>query len=305
MYLLVLKQLLIMIIITLAGYIFARIAKVTDEQQKFMSRLLLYFINPFLVFNSFNMEFSWHKFGQLWFAAFIALILHGIMILLGILSSKEKIDRVAVAFTNCGFVGIPLIRGVFGDEGVFYLMGYLIIFNVLIWTYGYYQFSGTTNVKKIITNPNIIAVMLGLILFCMPINLPEFIQKPIVMIADINTPMAMLLLGILFARFEFDRTYIARLVKTVLFRLVIASLCNLVIILIAYKIFAGVQDIKMMLFAIYICSMCPVATTIPGLAVVFDHDKSFASLVVTVTSLFCIVTIPSFVALAEFIIGKI
>ena len=293
-----------MIIITLAGYIFARIARVTDEQQKFMSRLLLYFINPFLVLNSFNMEFSWHKFGQLWFAAFIALILHGVMILLGILSSKEKIDRVAVAFTNCGFVGIPLIRGVFGDEGVFYLIGYLIIFNVLIWTYGYYQFSGTTNVKKIITNPNIIAVMLGLILFCLPVNLPEFIQKPIVMIADINTPMAMLLLGILFARFEFDRTYIKRLIKTVLFRLVIASLCNLCVILIAYKIFAGVQDIKLMLFAIYICSMCPVATTIPGLAVVFDHDKSFASLIVTITSLFCILTIPSFVALAEFIIGK-
>ncbi|MBO4641055.1 MAG: AEC family transporter [Treponema sp.] len=303
MYLLVLKQLTIMTIITVAGYIFARIVKVTDEQQKFMSRLLLYFINPFLVLNSFNMEFSWHKFGQLWFAAFIALVMHGIMILLGILSSKEKIDRIAVAFTNCGFVGIPLIRGVFGDEGVFYLMGYLIIFNVLIWTYGYYQVSGTTNIKKIITNPNIIAVTIGLILFCLPFKLPELIQKPIVMIADINTPMAMLLLGILFARFEFDRSYIARVIKTTLFRLVVASVCNLVVILVAYKIFANMADIKMMLFAIYICSMCPVATTIPGLAVVFDHDKSFASLIVTITSLFCILTIPTFVALGEWVMG--
>jgi predicted permease len=293
-----------MIIITLAGYIFARIAKVTDEQQKFMSRLLLYFINPFLVLNSFNMEFTWLKFRQLWFAAFIALILHGVMILLGFLSSKEKIDRVAVAFTNCGFVGIPLIRGVFGDEGVFYLMGYLIVFNVLIWTYGYYQFCGKTNLKKIITNPNIIAVAIGLVMFCLPFKLPELLQKPIVMIADINTPMAMLLLGILFARFEFDRTYIARLVKTMFFRLILTSICNLGVILLAYKIFANVQDIKMMLFAIYICSMCPVATTIPGLAVVFDHDKSFASLLVTISSVFCILTIPSFVALAEFIIGK-
>ena len=304
MYLLVLKQLVIMIIITLAGYIFARCAKVTDEQQKFMSRLLLYFINPFLVLNSFNMEFSWLKFRQLWFAALIALVLHGIMILLGFFSSKEKIDSLAVAFTNCGFVGIPLIRGVFGDEGVFYLMGYLIVFNVLIWTYGYYRLSGTTNIKKIITNPNIIAVAIGLIIFCLPFKLPELIQKPIVMIADINTPMAMLLLGILFARFEFDRSYFARLVKTLLFRLVITSLCNLCVILLAYKIFANVQDIKMMLFAIYICSMCPVATTIPGLAVVFDQDKSFASLIVTMSSMFCILTIPSFVALAEFIIGK-
>lgn len=292
-----------MIIITLAGYIFARIAKVTDEQQKFMSRLLLYFINPFLVLNSFNMEFTWLKFRQLWFAAFIALILHAVMILLGLLSSKEKLDRVAVAFTNCGFVGIPLIRGVFGDEGVFYLMGYLIVFNVLIWTYGYYQFCGKTNLKKIITNPNIIAVAIGLVMFCLPFKLPELLQKPIVMIADINTPMAMLLLGILFARFEFDRTYVARLVKTMFFRLIVTSICNLGVILLAYKIFANVQDIKMMLFAIYICSMCPVATTIPGLAVVFDHDKSFASLLVTISSVFCILTIPSFVALAEFLIG--
>ena len=80
-----------MIAITLAGDIFARIVKVTDEQQKFMSRLLLYFINPFLVLNSFHMEFSWHKFGQLWFADLIALIMHGVMILLGILHQKKKL----------------------------------------------------------------------------------------------------------------------------------------------------------------------------------------------------------------------
>ena len=98
-------------------------------------------------------------------------------------------------------------------------------------------------------------------------------------------------------------SYIARVIKTTLFRLVVASICNLLVILVAYKIFANMADIKMMLFAIYICSMCPVATTIPGLAVVFDHDKSFASLLVTISSVFCILTIPSFVALAEFIIG--
>ena len=130
MYLLVLKQLSIMIIITLAGFIFARICKVDDEQQKFMSKLLLYFINPFLVFNCFNMDFDLLKLKQLLFTIFLGLITHCVMILLGLLSSKEKLDRLGIVFTNCGFVGIPLIRGVFGDEGVFYLMGYLIVFNV-------------------------------------------------------------------------------------------------------------------------------------------------------------------------------
>ena len=292
-----------MIIITLAGFIFARIVGVDDNQQKFMSKLLLYFINPFLVFNCFNMEFDVIKLKQLLFTVFLGLVTHGVMILLGFLSSKEKLDRLGVAFTNCGFVGIPLIRGVFGDEGVFYLMGYLIVFNVLLWTYGYYQLSGTTNVKKIITNPNIIAVTLGLIVFCLPGTLPEVIAKPATMIGDINTTMAMLLLGILFARFEFDKTYLKRIVKFTLLRLVVASIVNLGVILLASKIFGSIENIKMMLYVVYICSMCPSATSIPSLACVFDEDKSYASLVVSITSLFCIITIPSFVALAEFLIG--
>lgn len=292
-----------MIIITLAGFIFARIVGVDDNQQKFMSKLLLYFINPFLVFNCFNMEFDVIKLKQLLFTVFLGLVTHGVMILLGFLSSKEKLDRLGVAFTNCGFVGIPLIRGVFGDEGVFYLMGYLIVFNVLLWTYGYYQLSGTTNVKKIITNPNIIAVTLGLIVFCLPGTLPEVIAKPATMIGDINTTMAMLLLGILFARFEFDKTYLKRIVKFTLLRLVVASIVNLGVIFLASKIFGSIENIKMMLYVVYICSMCPSATSIPSLACVFDEDKSYASLVVSITSLFCIITIPSFVALAEFLIG--
>ena len=179
--------------------------------------------------------------------------------------------------------------------------------------------SGTINLKKIITNPNIIAVALGLVVFCLPFKLPEIIAEPASMIGDINTTMAMLLLGILFARFEFDKTYLKRIIKFTLLRLVVASIINLGIIFIASKIFANVEDIKivsnnlkkriliiadkMMLFVIYICSMCPSATSVPSLACVFDEDKSYASLVVSITSLFCIVTIPSFVALAEYLLN--
>lgn len=302
MHLLVLKQLSIMITITLAGFIFAKVCKVNDDQQKFMSKLLLYFINPFLVFNCFNIEFELIKLKQLIFVAFIALIIHGLMIALGILSSKEKIDRLGVVFTNCGFIGIPLIRGVFGDGGVFYLMGYLIVFNVLVWTYGYYQMSGTINLKKIITNPNIIAVTLGLIVFCLPGTLPEFISKPVTMIGDTNTTMAMLVLGIMFARFEFDKSYTLRVIKVTIFRLVVTSIVNLLFLWLAAKIFGNIAEVRTMLFVVYICSMCPAATSIPGLACVFDKDKSFASLIVSVTSLVCILTIPAFVALAELFI---
>jgi len=51
-----------------------------------------------------------------------------------------------------------------------------------------------------------------------------------------------------------------------------------------------------------ICSMCPAATSVPSLACVFDKDASYASLLVSITSLLCMISLPAFVALAEFFI---
>ena len=334
MYLLVMKQLITMLLIVLSGFIVAKCFKVGDKEQKFLSKLLLYFINPCLVVSSFNLDFDLLKLKQLGFVAAISLIVHGLMILLGLLFTLSKdeakrdlniLDRVGTAFTNCGFVGIPLIRGVFGDEGVFYLMGYLIIFNLLIWTYGYHQLSGTINLKKIITNPNIIAVCIGLVIFCLPVTLPS-----------------MILLGILFADFkkpeiskqvltegeetkvsggqvkdtdEKNKTsgayFIFRIAKFSFVRLVICALVNLIFLTLIFKglsalhffsCLGNVDAMRMMIFVTLICSMCPAATSISSLACVFDKDTSYASLMVTITSVVCMVTIPTFVAIAEKVI---
>lgn len=329
MYLLVMKQLITMLLIVLSGFIVARCFKVGDKEQKFLSKMLLYFINPCLVVSSFNLEFDALKLKQLGFVAVISLIVHGLMILVGLLFTLSKdeakrdlniLDRVGTAFTNCGFVGIPLIRGVFGDEGVFYLMGYLIIFNLLIWTYGYHQLSGTINLKKIITNPNIIAVCIGLVIFCLPVTLPEFIAKPVSMIGDLNTATSMILLGILFADFKKPECgqaktsgayFVFRIAKFSAVRLVVCAIVNLIFLMLIFKgvsalqIFAclGNPDaMRMMIFVTLICSMCPAATSISSLACVFDKDTSYASLMVTITSVVCMVTIPMFVALAERVI---
>ncbi len=304
MYLLVTKQLLIMAFITVGAFIFAKIVGVGDKEQKFMSKLLLFFINPCLTLTSFNIEFDSSKLKQLIFIVLLSLVIHGAMIFFGFISSKEKIERVGVVFTNCGFVGIPLIRGVFGNEGVFYLMGYLVVFNFLLWTYGYYRMCGSINLKKIITNPNIIAVTLGVIIFCMPWTLPEFIARPIAMIGDTNTAMAMILLGILFANFDWKtiKQYWKRILNFTLCRLVAAPFTNLFILAVIYQFTGKTPEMQMIFFVVFICSACPAATSVPSLACVFDDDTDFASLAVSVTSLLCVFTIPSFVAIAELII---
>ncbi len=308
MALLVIKQLGIMTLIVLASYIFARILKIDDKGQKLLSKMLLYFINPCLIINSFNREFDPSKLKELSFLIIVSFILHIFMIGLAILFTLKKtdiniIDRLSTVFTNCGFIGIPLIRGVFGDQGVFYLMGYLIVFNILLWTWGLYQMSSTINVKKIITNPNIIAVFLGLIIFCLPFELPQMIAKPISMIGDMNTPMAMILIGIMFSNFKMEKTYVVKLLKITFVRLILVSFANLFILILINKIFGqSLDNCRTMLFVAYISSMCPVATSVPSVTCIYDKDTSYASLVVSVTSLFSMLTIPAFVALAEILL---
>ena len=304
MYVLVMKQLFTMCLIALGGFIFAKIFKVEDSQQKVLSKLLLYFINPFMVVKSFNLEFNSDKLVQLGFVFAVALVIHLIMILIGFFSSKEQVDRLVVCFTNCGFIGIPLIRGVFGDEGVFYLMGYLVVFNITIWTYGYYIMCGSIHLKKIITNPNIIAVIIGIAIFCSPWTLPEIIARPVIMIGDTNTAMSMLLIGILLANFKPSdgKLYALKIAKVSLFRHVVCALVNIGLLFVVWKLFPNMPDCRILLFVVLICSMCPAATTIPGLAVLFNRDETYASLTVSFTSVLCMFFLPAFVALAELII---
>ncbi|MCQ2576253.1 MAG: AEC family transporter [Treponema sp.] len=333
MYLLVLKQLTIMLVIGIGGFIFAKIFKCGDTEQKFLSKLLLYFINPCMVINSFNKPFDSAKLKLLGLVILISFFIHGIMIAIAFLTTLSKnpahrdfnlIDRVALVFTNCGFVGIPLINGVFGSEGVFYLMGYLVVFNLLLWTFGYAQFGGSVKILKIITNPNIVAICLGLILFCLPVDIPEAVLKPIYMIGELNTATAMILIGILFASFKLPekapaaetegsvpvvsrKYFIFRVIKACFIRLVFISIINLAITIVLYQLLSlipgmDLEVLKIFMFVIYICSMCPCGTSIPSLACVFDRDTSYASLLIPLTSIGCIVTIPAFVALAELII---
>lgn len=314
MFFVVFKQLLIMALIVLGGFIFARVFKVDDKEQKFLSKLLIYFINPFLILNALNIDFEFNKFVQLSLVFGLSLFVHLIMILLALLFARSKnpdeqeyckLDALAMMFSNCGFVGIPLIRGVFGEEGVFYLMGFLVAFNVIMWTYGYCKLSGKVSLKKIATNPNMIAVCLGLINFFIPYPLPQVLSKSIQMIGDLNSGVAMILIGVLFAGFKYDAKYLKHIVKVLFVRLLLVGFVVSFLILGIYKI-AGMSNasvdselLRMILFVVLICSACPCATSVPSLACVFNKDGEYASMLVCLTSLLCIVTVPAVVAFAE------
>ena len=71
MYLTVLKQLLIMLVISLLAFLFSRKNRFGSSESAFLSRILLYFVNPCLIFSSFNRAFDMQKLQEL---AFVILV---------------------------------------------------------------------------------------------------------------------------------------------------------------------------------------------------------------------------------------
>ena len=290
MYVTVLKQLLIMMAIAVLAFAFSKRNKLGEAESSFLSRLLLYFVNPCLIFNSFNKEFDGQKLKELAFVILLSIILHFIMTLVVTIFVRSKndkqldgLEKVGIVMTNCGFIGIPLINGVFGQEGIFYLTGYLAVFNIWLWTYGEYQMSHSFKLTKVLTNPNIIALLCGLALYCLPATLPEVIAKP------------------LFASFKKtgDAPYARRVAKVCLLRLVVCPVVCLLLVLAAWKTFACGAGLRMELFVAFICSLCPVGMSISSFACLFNKDASYTSLMVLSTSALCIISVPTFVRLAE------
>lgn len=314
MYLTVLKQLITMLAISLLAFAFSRRNKLGSPESGFLSRLLLYFVNPCLIFNSFNKEFDIQKLKELAFVILLSLLMHLVMTLivsLFIRSRKEDakqldgLEKVGIVLTNCGFIGIPLINGVFGQDGIFYLTGYLAVFNIWLWTYGEYQMSRSFRIKKVLTNPNVLAVLSGLLLFCLPVTLPDVVAKPLSYISEMNTALSMFLLGLLFASFKKtgNAPYTRRVIKVCLLRLVACPVVCLILLLIIWKLFASGAGLRTEVFVVFISCLCPVGMSVSSFACLFGKDASYSSLMVLSTSALCIISVPSFVRLAELLLA--
>lgn len=313
------RQLVVMAIIVVVSFFFSRKNNFGQKESQFLSRVLLYAVNPCMIFTSFNVEFSAERLKSLGLAILIAFVFHLVMMVAVTIFvrknnddfGKSDIGKIGVVFTNSGFIGIPLIKGVFGDEGVFYLVAYLLNFNVLLWTWGEYLLSRKFAFKKIITNPNVIAVILGFAFFCLPIKLPYVIMEPLRMIGAVNGTVAMMLLGLLFAvrrnaaapQQGVGRGYKKTLAFHSILRLVICPLAILAFAFAALKIFGSVQNINLIISVLFVAAACPAGMSVSSMAVVYNKDATYASYLVLLTSAACVVTIPLLVLLMQVVCG--
>lgn len=302
MFLDVLVQVIILFILILIGVILTKCKLLNETTVKGMTEITLLIVTPCVIIKSFVREFDKSVFKNLIISFLIAFLAHlGFIILARLLihskeKSSEKVLRFAVVFSNCGFMSIPLQQAILGDTGVFYGSSYIAIFNLFIWSYGVISMSGDKKYltpKKLILNPGIIGISIGLVIFLLSLPVPKLILEPINYMAGLNTPVPMIIIGYhltnsnLLGGFKNLKLMFAIFLKLLLFPLAALGIIYL----------CGVRG-DMLVSSAISCS-APTAAMATMFSSKFSVDTPLSVNMVSLSTIFSILTMPVIITLAQ------
>ena len=205
--LVLLNQIIVMFLLMGLG-IFLYKKKILSEQgAKDLGAVLIRVIIPCVIIKSYFIKFSQEKLIELAVSGGLALLslLLGMAVSYIIYGKNKKIENFAASFSNAGFIGIPLVQGAFGDSAVFYIASYIALLNLFQWTYGVFiitEDKESIKLKKIISNPVFISLIIGIGIFLLNIPVPETIKRTIGFVAGMNSPVAMIVLGVYLSKIE-------------------------------------------------------------------------------------------------------
>ncbi len=296
-------QALVMLILLAAGYGLYKGKFLGDEATKQLSNIVITMINPIIIFNAYQTDFDPRKLRGLIIALILsfagqALLIGAATILIRPSRQNYRTERFAVSYSNCAFMGIPLVEATFGSDGVFYLTAFITAFNVFMWTHGVILMSGGEKksakehakaLLKILLSPAILSIVLGLVFFFTGLRLPRIIAEPLNYLGSMNTPLAMIVSGATIARsglldcFKNKRVYLLQTIKLFIVPILLAAL------FVPARIF-GV-DLSVV-NTVLIAASAPTASSTIMFAYKYGGDEKCASNHFALSTIASIVTIP-------------
>lgn len=301
--LLVGQHVLVLFILVAVGMI-SNYLKIFDQNSvDKMTDFVLFFVNPCVIIKSFQRELNASMVKGLGIVFCVAIFAHIIAIIMAKFFIKDKdvnksrVLKFSVIFCNCGFMSLPLQEAILGDDGVFYGSVYVAAFTVFVWSYGFFLMGGGLkglSVKKIILNPGMISVAIGLLLAVLSIKLPLIIFSPVKYMAYLNTPLPMVIIGFYIAQLSFKDTFKQS-------KSYIATLLRLVVIpLITIGVLLLLEIRGTLLIVCAIASSTPTAALTVMFSNKFNRDTKLAAQLVSISTIISIITMPIIIGLAQY-----
>ncbi len=290
------RQVLIMFLLIVVGFLMFRKGKITLDGSKNLGNILLFVSLPSVIIKSFFLEKTPEMITGIGLSAAAALLsLLAAILVSRLLFPKDGMAAFAGAFSNPGFFGIPLIAASVRESAVVYVACYIAFLNLFQWSYGVALLTGEKkgqNLKqlllKMIKAPFMMAILIGAGVFLTGISVPALLKEGIGYAAGLNTPLAMFTVGVYLAQVNFREMLRNRkLLAISAVRLIVVPL---VVCVLLRLLFAG-SEMDMMM-AVLIASACPVGSNIAVYAQLYESDYTYAVETVVVSTLLCIITIP-------------
>ena len=295
-------QMLALLIMIGAGYFMAKKDMLDSHTNTQMSKMIVNVFNPMLILASAANSAGQVSLGTIGLVGIIALGMFAVFITVGMVLSpffdkspqQRKIFQEMFVFSNLGFIGIPVVSSILGEEYVVYVTEFLLIYTIVFYTYGVALMDGKFSLSslKSMINPGTVSGFTALLIIVCGIQLPGFLKTAITYLGNVTSPMALVAVGFTLAHSDLrkifcqPRLYVFSAVKLLLLPLALLPLLRLV---------TGdgtLISVCMVMFGMPIGNMPLILGTQKGI------DGSTCSAAIILTTILCVFTIPVLLAVA-------
>lgn len=279
------------------GVIANRLKILDEKTNSKLSSLLLNITLPLFIISSFDFKYSLSTLKNMLLILLFGFLFHIFCFVIGLFIYHKYPQEVkgilifAILFTNCGYVGFPILEKFYGSIGIILGALFLIPFNVFLWTVGVLLFNNQKfKLKNIFLNPGIIASIIGTIIFSFSIKLPIFIDSSFSTIGNMTTPLSMIIIGGVISQMKLKEIFIN---KYIYFN----SFLRLIIVPLVVFLIMRLFKIDSVVFGVcVILSGMPAAVTTPIFAQRYHGDVNLATKLVFMSTLLAVLTIPLLIA---------
>ncbi|OIK98820.1 transporter [Oenococcus oeni] len=293
----------------LVGLLINKIGFFHQQTSDDLTSILLYVVSPCLIINAFEEPYSPKRIQQFLLTLFGIILFYLVdvdifiaRIVFGKIkdTALSRVVQYGSVYSNAGFMGVPLASSLFGSQGVFFAAASLAAFNIFNWTHGVKLFQPKQNqldhkaaLQKVVLNPNIIAIVCGLLLFSLSIKIPFVINQAVKYVGSVNTPLSMIVIGNSLAGIKFSRKILN---SKILLALVMK---NLFFPVIAIMILEFLKISGIAFYTTVVMAACPVA----GIVVLFTlqarGNPRQAITLMSISTILSLATIPLVFAISK------
>lgn len=301
--LLLMNKIFHLFLIMLLGYLIVKVKILKAGESVVLSQISLYLIMPCVILNAFQVNFNKNVQQGLLLALVATVLIHILLIGFGYLAGKlfnfDEVDIASTVYSNSGNLIIPIVVSILGSEWVIYSSAFISVQLIFLWTHGKLLFSKEKklDLRNIILNVNIIAILLSILLMLTGIKFPVFINEAIDSVSNMIGPISMLITGMVLAGMDLKKIFSNMQVYKISFlRMILLP----AIILILIKFSNADQLVNYgteILLITFLATAAPAASAVTQFAQIYKKDAEYAGAINIMTTVACIVTMPIFVFL--------